>query len=116
MASCTAFSEPLTSAGILGNAGARVTATAESAESECLEISAAVSGSAGAAGAGAAGSGSAGTGTGGTGGSVVSWRPGATQREMHHGYFTNTKYGRRKAKIRKIEFGFKSTQSKWSMS
>lgn len=76
MASCTAFSETLTSAGILGNAGARVTATAESAESECLEISAAVSGSAGAAGAagaGAAGSGSAGTGT---GGSVVSWRPG----------------------------------------
>ena len=73
MASCTAFSETLTSAGILGNAGARVTATAESAESECLEISAAVSGSAGAAGAGAAGSGSAGTGT---GGSVLSWRPG----------------------------------------
>ena len=44
---------------------------------------------------------------------VETW---ATQREMHHKYFTNTKYGRRKAKIRKIEFGFKSTQSKWSMS
>ena len=86
MASCTAFSEPLTSAGILGNAGARVTATAESAESECLEISAAVSGSAGAAGAGAAGSGSAGTGTGGTGGSVVSWRPGRPNRRC----ITNT--------------------------
>ena len=76
MASCSAFSETLASASILGSAAARV--PAESAESagrlwqlpESLEISAAaISG----AGASAAGSGAAGTGgTGGSGNTVVS--------------------------------------------